>query len=241
MFIQRATASIFAFTFIKTLLTSSATANRTLMALIYTIDKKSFSILSSLSFFEDTSCLKSISLPVTNTWTDRTIIICHLHDNSHTFELNYLNLNAFKHWFCLTLSQTSAGFYVSAFEVFWKHCWKRRNCSYRAISPFPTVISPIWRNFCHFHQIWNVRLQTLSVWMSLKCVVWERANVSSCCYLFFPPPPFFFFLLSTKYCNVYLVIELNGITDNVTKIKRQKSYTKFYNLINQSTVINDKI
>ena len=29
----------------------------------------------------------------------------------------------------LTLSQTSPGFYVSAVQVFWKHCRKRRNCS----------------------------------------------------------------------------------------------------------------
>ena len=41
----------------------------------------------------------------------------------------------------LTLSQTSPGFYVSVVQVFWKHCGKRRNCSIRAISPFPTVFS----------------------------------------------------------------------------------------------------
>ena len=29
----------------------------------------------------------------------------------------------------LTLSQTSPRFYVSAVQVFWKHCGKRRNCS----------------------------------------------------------------------------------------------------------------
>ena len=38
-------------------------------------------------------------------------------------------------------------------------------------------------------------------------------------------------------CYVYLVTELNGITDNVTKSERQKSYTKFYYSINQNTVI----
>ena len=42
-------------------------------------------------------------------------------------------------------------------------------------------------------------------------------------------------------CYVYLVTELNGITDNVIKIQRQKSSTKFYNLINQNTVISNKI
>ena len=29
----------------------------------------------------------------------------------------------------LTLSKTSPAFYVSAVKVFWKHSWKRRNCS----------------------------------------------------------------------------------------------------------------
>ena len=43
------------------------------------------------------------------------------------------------------------------------------------------------------------------------------------------------------YCYFYLVTELNGITDNVTKIQRQKSSTKFYNLINQNTVISNKL
>ena len=44
--------------------------------------------------------------------------------------------------FCLlTLSQTSPGFYVSAVQVFWKYSGERRNCSQRAISPFPTVFS----------------------------------------------------------------------------------------------------
>ena len=40
-----------------------------------------------------------------------------------------------------SLSQTSPGFYMSTVQVFWKYCWKRRNCSSRAISPFPTLFS----------------------------------------------------------------------------------------------------
>ena len=31
--------------------------------------------------------------------------------------------------------------------------------------------------FCYFCQLWNCRLQTLSVWKSLKCVVWERVKL----------------------------------------------------------------
>ena len=37
---------------------------------------------------------------------------------------------------------------------------------------FPRCFLPIWITFCHFRQIYNCRLQTLSVWKSLKFVVW---------------------------------------------------------------------
>ena len=43
----------------------------------------------------------------------------------------------------LTLSQISPCTHVCAVQVFSKHCGKRRNCSLRAISPFPTVFSTI--------------------------------------------------------------------------------------------------
>ena len=72
----------------------------------------------------------------------------------------------------LTLSQTGPGFYASALQVFWKHCGKRRNCSVF----FPQRFLSIWITFFHFHQIQNCRLQTLSVWKSLKFVVWERVK-----------------------------------------------------------------
>ena len=39
VFIQRASATLFACTFMKTSFTSAATPNQTLMALIYTIEK----------------------------------------------------------------------------------------------------------------------------------------------------------------------------------------------------------
>ena len=41
---------------------------------------------------------------------------------------------------------------------------------------FPQCFLPIWRTFCHFYQIQNCRLQTVSVWKSLKLVVWERVE-----------------------------------------------------------------
>ena len=37
---------------------------------------------------------------------------------------------------------------------------------------FPQCFLLVWITFCHFRQIWNCRLQTLSVWMILKFVVW---------------------------------------------------------------------
>ena len=36
---------------------------------------------------------------------------------------------------------------------------------------------PFEELFPHFRQIWNCRLQTLSVWKSLKFVVWERIKI----------------------------------------------------------------
>ena len=41
---------------------------------------------------------------------------------------------------------------------------------------FPQCFLPIWRAFCHFYQTGNCRLQTLSVWKSLKIVAWERVK-----------------------------------------------------------------
>ena len=41
---------------------------------------------------------------------------------------------------------------------------------------FPKCFPPFWRIFCHFNQIQNYHLQTLSFWKSLKFVVWERVN-----------------------------------------------------------------
>ena len=60
----------------------------------------------------------------------------------------------------LTLSHTSPGFYVSAVQVFWKHCGQKRNCSCnKQFLIFPKCFPPFWRTLCHFHQIWNCRLQ----------------------------------------------------------------------------------
>ena len=41
---------------------------------------------------------------------------------------------------------------------------------------FTQCFLPFWRAFCHFHQIWNCCLQTLSVWKGLKFGIWERVK-----------------------------------------------------------------
>ena len=42
---------------------------------------------------------------------------------------------------------------------------------------FSQCFLPNWRTLCHFHQVWNCRLQSLSVLTSLKFVVWERVKM----------------------------------------------------------------
>ena len=43
---------------------------------------------------------------------------------------------------------------------------------------FQQCFLPVRRPFCHFNQIRNCHLQTLSVWKSLKFVVWESVNTN---------------------------------------------------------------
>ena len=79
--------------------------------------------------------------------------------------------------YSLTLSQTSPGFHVSAVHAFWKHCGKGEIARNEQFLLFPQYFLPILGAFCHFHQIWNCRLQALSVWKRLKFVVWERVKL----------------------------------------------------------------
>ena len=87
----------------------------------------------------------------------------------------------YNHWYiqifsALTFSQTSPGSYVSAEQVFENTVGKGEIARNEQFLLFPQCFLSIWRTFCHFHQIWNCRLQTLSVWNSLKFVVWERVK-----------------------------------------------------------------
>ena len=65
---------------------------------------------------------------------------------------------------------------MSAVQDFWKHYWKRRNCSLQAISPFPIVFSTRLENFLPFSS--NLKLSSANSfsWKSVKFVVWERVK-----------------------------------------------------------------
>ena len=67
---------------------------------------------------------------------------------------------------------------MSAAQVFWKHCGKGEIARNKQFFLFPHCFLPSWSTFYHFHTIWNCRLQTLSVWKSLKFVIWERFNAN---------------------------------------------------------------
>ena len=41
---------------------------------------------------------------------------------------------------------------------------------------FSPCFQPLWKSFCHFHQIQNCHLQTPLIWKSLNFVLWERVK-----------------------------------------------------------------
>ena len=43
---------------------------------------------------------------------------------------------------------------------------------------FPQCFLAFWRTLRCLHQIQNCRLQTLSIWESLKLIMWERVKPS---------------------------------------------------------------
>ena len=75
----------------------------------------------------------------------------------------------------LNLSETNPCFLRVCGTSLLKTQWKKEELL--AISPFPTVFSTILEDFSLISSNLNkCRLQTLSVWKSLKCVVWKRFN-----------------------------------------------------------------
>ena len=71
----------------------------------------------------------------------------------------------------LTFFQTSFGFYVSARPVFFfffnvsfaNTAGKGEIPRNEQFLLFPQCFLPVWRTFCHLHQIWNCCLQTISL------------------------------------------------------------------------------
>ena len=72
----------------------------------------------------------------------------------------------------LTHSHTVTHFDAHGKQAFWKHCGKGEIACLEQFLLFPQCFLPFWKTFFHFCQIWNCRLQTLSIWKSLKFVVW---------------------------------------------------------------------
>ena len=73
----------------------------------------------------------------------------------------------------LTLSQTSPGLYVLDIQ---NTVGKGEIARNEQFLLFQHCFLTVWRAFCHFQQIRRCCLQTLSVWKSLKFVVWERVK-----------------------------------------------------------------
>ena len=71
------------------------------------------------------------------------------------------------------LSQTRSGFYMSAEQIFENTEGKGETARNNQFLLFPQGFLPIWKTSCRFHEILNSHLQTLSVWKSLKFVIWE--------------------------------------------------------------------
>ena len=66
---------------------------------------------------------------------------------------------------------------MSPIKVFWKHRGKRRIARNKQFLLFPQCFLSVWQTFRLFCQIWNCRLQTLSVLKSPKFVLWERVKM----------------------------------------------------------------
>ena len=103
-----------------------------------------------------------------NRYFTQEVVICEI---PHTTSLQNL---ARKTTFCLTLSQTDPCFLrVSSTSL-----WEMEKLLITSNFSFPQCFLPFWGTFCHFCQTWNFRLQTLSVWKSLKFVALERVELT---------------------------------------------------------------
>ena len=77
----------------------------------------------------------------------------------------------------LTLSQTSPDFTCLQYTSFENPVRKGENAHNEQFVLSPEIFLPIWKTFCHFYQIRNCRLQTLSVWKSLKFFLFGKGLI----------------------------------------------------------------
>ena len=94
----------------------------------------------------------------------------------------------FKGW--ETMEKRQKVFFLRALNPFPKKPWFVRVCSTSLLNTegkgeiahneqfhlFPQCFLPVRKTFCHFHQILNCHLQTLSVLKSLKFIILERVK-----------------------------------------------------------------
>ena len=88
---------------------------------------------------------------------------------------------------------------------------------------FPQCFLPVSRTFCHFHWIWNCRLQSLSVWKSEKFVIWER--VINCKYIQIDFPDLKLFMVTLYQLKLW--IQRNWIHLQTTRLM---FILKYFNL-----------
>ena len=74
---------------------------------------------------------------------------------------------------CLTLSQTRLVLTCLHYKSFENTVWKGEIACNEQFLLFSKCFRIVWKTFCHVHQIWNWNLQTISVWKSLKFVLWK--------------------------------------------------------------------
>ena len=81
--------------------------------------------------------------------------------------------------FCcfLTLSQDKSWFFTCLqFKSFENTVGKGEIARNEQFLLFPQCFLPVSITFCHFIRVYNCRIQTLSIWKSLKFVVLERVK-----------------------------------------------------------------
>ena len=111
-----------------------------------------------------------ITKPTTGTFFLFLNYLFHQKESSSTHQKhqNGLPFNHFAHkpWFLCVCSKS----FENTVEI--------GEIAHKQFLLFPQHFPPFWGTFRHNHQFLNCGLQTISVWKSLKFVVWERVKKS---------------------------------------------------------------